>query len=98
MFRQPMFIRGKRDLLRFITRNQRKVQKEEGNSEGREEKKEKKPSYVEKIVQEVDRIRQQQLGLESMLSCLEKKSEEADLSAQMMQSKFYHRYHQLAKE
>jgi len=92
VFRQPLFMRGKRSLLRFIARNQKKGAKEDSTGQNREEKKETKLRYTSELIQEIDKIKQQQLGLESMLLELDHKNEESDLSTQMMMSRFYHKY------
>ena len=83
-----MFMRGKKDLLRLIIRNQKKSSKE--NSEDiKEEKKKVEPDYSYKLAIELDKIRKEQTGLESMITDMEKKNEENDLSVQMMMSSFY---------
>lgn len=86
-----MFIRGKPSLLRYITRNQRRTSKEEkSQSQGKEERKEKfSGGYMTRLVQEVSRVQEQQLGLESMLVELDHKNEESDISTQVMMSHFY---------
>ncbi|MDR3547061.1 MAG: hypothetical protein P4M11_02080 [Candidatus Pacebacteria bacterium] len=96
MFRQPMFLHGKPQLLRYITRNQKRTSKEDkspSQTQGleKEERKEKGGGLMSRIIQEVSRIQEQQLGLESMLADISHKNEEKDFSTQVMMSRFYNK-------
>ena len=88
-----MFLRGKRELLRFITRNQKKGAKPNEDSLNYKEelKIDKQLSITQDLIKEINKIQQQQLGLESVLIALDKKNEETDLSAQQLWTTFYHK-------
>jgi hypothetical protein len=91
VFGQAKFLPGKPELLKYITRNQKKGAKEEKKTPALEEKKEVKQDFVMQIITEIGKIQCQQLDLESMLVVLDKKKQKVDLSAQMMMSSFYHK-------
>ena len=86
VFRREVFRKGRKDLLMFITRNSDKISKE-NNIE-----KKIMPSYINQIYVEIDKIRTEQLQLESKITELEKRNIEVGIESNALMSDFYTKY------
>eukprot|EP00830_Metopus_es_P011794 TRINITY_DN2432_c0_g1_i2.p1 TRINITY_DN2432_c0_g1~~TRINITY_DN2432_c0_g1_i2.p1 ORF type:complete len:429 (+),score=53.62 TRINITY_DN2432_c0_g1_i2:64-1287(+) len=89
VFKQVNFLKGKKSLLKFISRNQNKLEMEEAKRGVKESKLVKTKDLSETLLSEIHLLQKKQLELKQQLLSINLKEKE-DLSTQMMLTSFYH--------
>ena len=90
IFRHDIFLKGRKELLGFIRRNQKRHAK---NSAGKkEEQKKTSQDVMQEIYNKISKLQTEQIELDSMVKKLEHKTQAIDLSSQGMMSSFYKKY------
>lgn len=91
MFKHDIFLKGRKDLLPYITRNQKKMQRDSVIEFTKTEAKKALESCIENIYGAISKIQREQLMLEDKVSELEHRTEQIDLRAHAMMTDFYKR-------